>query len=141
MKYLIYLLLIFFSCKQKVKEPSIAKEVSITGKWEYVKMETYSGRPIDLTNPAIAKLHEDQKGWTFSFSKNNVFKVTHVKTDKPENFVAEQPYELSADKKTVILKNTGRPDDKFPIIELSENILKINIFYSDSAYMVFGRKD
>ncbi len=135
MKYLIYLLFILASCKQKAKEPSII------GKWEYQKMETYSGQPIDFSNPAIAKLHEDQKGWTFSFSKDNVFKVTHVKTDKPEEFVAEQPYQLSDDKKTVILKNTGRPDDKFPIVSLTENILKINIFYSDSAYMVFERKE
>lgn len=134
MKYLIYLLLILVSCKQK------AKEVSIVGKWEYEKMEMFSGRPMDLANPAISKLHEDQKGWTFSFSKDNVFKVTHVKTDKPEDFVAEQPYELPEDKKYVILKNTGRPDEKFPIIELSDSILKINIFYSDSAYMVFKRK-
>src|SRR3569832_200234 len=129
MKYLIYLLFILVSCKQK------AKEVSIVGKWEYQKMETYSGQPIALANPAINKLHEDQKGLTFSFSKDYVFRVTHVKTDKPEDFVAQQPYELSADKKKVILKNTGRPDDKFPIIELSERLLKINIFYSDSAYM------
>lgn len=135
MKYLIYVLFFLVSCKQK------AKEVSIVGKWEYQKMETYSGQPIDLSNPVISKLHEDQKGWTFSFDKNNVFKVTHVKTDKPEEFVAEQPYELAEDKKTVILKNTGRPDDKFPIVALSDSILKINIFYSDSAYMVFRRKD
>lgn len=135
MKYLIYVLFFLASCKQK------DKEVSIVGKWEYQKMETYSGEPIDLANPTINKLHEDQKGWTFSFDKKNVFKVTHVKTDKPEEFVAEQPYELTEDKKTVILKNTGRPDDKFPIIELSDSLLKINIFYSDKAYMVFERKN
>ncbi len=134
MKYLIYLLLILVSCKEK------AKEVSIVGKWEYERMEMYSGQPMDFANPAIAKLHEDQKGWTFTFNKDNVFKVTHVKTDKPEDFVAEQPYELPEDKKYVILKNKGRPDEKFPIIELSDSILKINIFYSDSAYMVFKRK-
>ncbi|MBK8300703.1 MAG: lipocalin family protein [Chitinophagaceae bacterium] len=134
MKYLIYGLFFLVSCKQK------AKEVSIVGKWEYQKMETYSGQPIDLSNPAINKLHEDQKGWTFFFSKDNVFEVTHVKTDKPEEFVAKQPYELPEDKKHLILKNKGRPDEKFPIIELSDSILKINIFYSDSAYMVFKRK-
>ncbi len=135
MKYLIYLLFILVSCKPKEKENPIV------GKWEYIKMEMYSGQPIDLTNPAINKLHEDQRGWTFAFSKDNVFRVTHVKTDKPEDFVAEQPYELSADKKSLLLKNTGRPDDNFSIIELSDSLLKINIFYSKEAYMVFGKKE
>lgn len=134
MKYFFYLFFVIVSCSQK------EKEVSIVGKWEYLRMEKYSRQPIDLANPVISKLHEDQKGWTFTFTKGNVFKVSHVKTDRPQDFAAQQPFELSTDKKTVILKNNGRPDDKFPIIELSDTLLKINIFYSDSAYMVFERK-
>jgi hypothetical protein len=53
--------------------------------------------------------------------------------------MGRQPYELPEDKKNLILKNTGRPDDNFAIIELSDSLLKINVFYSDKAYMVFKR--
>ncbi len=135
MKYFIWLLLILVSCEQKEKESIIV------GKWEYERMETYSGDPINLADSLINNLHQQQKGLTFSFSSKNVFKVTHTKASNPEDFVAEQPYELSTDKKSLILKNTGRPDDNFSIIELSDSLLKINVFYSKEAYMVFGRKN
>ena len=135
MKYLIGLLFMLASCNQK------GKENLIVGKWEYERMETYSGEPINLADPQINKLHLQQKGLTFSFSGKNVFKVTNTKAENPDDFLAEQPYELAPDKKTLILKNKGRPDDKFAIVELSDSLLKINIFYSDSAYMVFGRKN
>jgi hypothetical protein len=133
MKYLIYLLFILVSCKQK--------ENPIVGKWEYEKMESYSGEPMNLEDSLIASLHQQQKGLTFSFTGKNVFKVTQRKEDNTEKFVAEQPYELAADKKSLMLKNTGRPDDNFPIIELSDSLLKINVFDSKEAYMVFGKKN
>ena len=69
------------------------------------------------------------------------FKATFKRPDGSTEPMGEQPYELAKDRKTVILNNTGRADDKFPIIELSDSILKINIFYSDKAYMVFKRMD
>lgn len=134
MKYLIYLLFILVSCKQK------GKENPIVGKWEYERMEMYSGEPMNLEDSMINSLHQHQKGWTFSFTGNNVFKVSNLKATNPQDFIAEQPYELSADKKSLILKNTGRPDDNFSIIELSDSLLKINVFYSKEAYMVFGKK-
>lgn len=133
MKYLIWLLFILVSCKQKEKENPIV------GKWEYERMETYSGEPINLADSLINSLHQQQKGLTFSFTNKNVFKVSNPKAKNPEDFVAEQPYELSADKKSLILKNTGRPDDNFSIVELSDSLLKINIFYSKQAYMVFRK--
>ena len=135
MKYLLYLLLILVSCKQK------GKENPIVGKWEYERMEMYSGEPINLEDSLINNLHQQQKGWTFSFTGNNVFKVSNPKANNPQDFIAEQPYELSADKKSLILKNTGKADDNFSIIELSDSLLKINIFYSKEAYMVFGKKN
>lgn len=104
-------------------------------------MEMYSGEPTDLEDSLIKGLHLQQKGLAFSFTGKNVFKVTQRKANNIEEFVAEQPYELSTDKKSLILKNTGRPDDNFPIIELSDSLLKINIFDSKEAYMVFGRKE
>ena len=104
-------------------------------------MEMYSGEPMNLEDSLTNSLHQQQKGWTFSFTGNNVFKVSNPKANNPQDFIAEQPYELSADKKSLILKNTGRPDDNFPIIELSDSLLKINVFYSKEAYMVFGKKN
>ncbi|MBC7874650.1 MAG: hypothetical protein H7Y01_11665 [Ferruginibacter sp.] len=135
MKYLIWLLFIVVSCKQKEKENQIV------GKWEYERMETYSGEPINLADSLINNLHQQQKGLTFSFTSKNVFKVSNPKAKNPQDFIAEQPYELSTDKKSLVLKNKGRPDDNFSIIELSDSLLKINIFYSDTAYMVFGKKE
>lgn len=104
-------------------------------------MESYNGEQMNLGDSLIASLHQQQKGLTFSFTSKNVFKVTQRKENSTEEFVAEQLYELSADKKSLTLKNTGRPDDNFPIIELSDSLLKINIFDSKEAYMVFGKKN
>ena len=135
MKHLIYLLLIFVSCKQK------GNENPIVGKWEYDRMELYSGEPINLQDSMINNLHQQQKGLTFTFTGKNVFKVSNTKAKNPQDFVAEQPYELAADKKNLVLKNNGRPDDNFAIVELSDSLLKINIFYSKEAYMVFAKKN
>ncbi|MBP8114512.1 MAG: lipocalin family protein [Chitinophagaceae bacterium] len=135
MKNLLFLSLLFFACQQK------EKDASIEGKWEYVKMETYNpAEPINLQDSMVNVLHESQKGMTFWFGNKN-FKATFKRTDGTTEPMGEQPYELSKDRKTVILNNNGRADDKFPIIELSDSILKINIFYSDKAYMVFKRMD
>ncbi len=136
MKYLIYFAILLTSCQQK------EKDASIVGKWEYVRMETYNAaEPINLQDSMVNQLHESQKGMTFSFAKNKVFKASMKKPDGSTEPMGEQPYELAEDRKTVILNNTGRPDDKFPVIELSDSLLKINIFYSDKAYMVFKRMD
>lgn len=135
MKYLICFLLFLASCKQKEKENSIV------GKWEYERMEKYSGEPIDLGDSLVNNLHQQQKGLTFSFDKKNIVRVSNPKAKNPQDFIAEQPYELAADKKNLVLKNRGREDDNFSIIELSDSLLKINMFYSEVAYMVFTRKD
>lgn len=135
MKYLVCLLLLFAACHHKDKAPSII------GTWEYDRMEMYSGEKMNMQDSLIASLHEQQKGLTFSFSTSNRFNVTHTKARNPEDFLAEQPYELAADKKNLILKNSGRPDDNFAIIDLSDSLLKINVFYSKEAYMVFRKKE
>jgi hypothetical protein len=135
MKYLIYLLLLIVSCKQKENENPIV------GKWEYERMELYGGEPVNLQDSMINNLHQQQKGLTFTFTGKNIFKVSNTKAKNPQDFVAEQPYELAADKKNLVLKNTGRPDDNFAIVELSDSLLKINIFYSKEAYMVFAKKN
>lgn len=138
MRYLIsiYCIIFFASCQQK------EKEASIVGKWEYVRMETYNAaEPINLQDSLIYKLHESQKGMTFSFAQNKIFKASLKKPDGKTEPMGEQPYELTEDRKMVLLNNIGRPDDKFPVIELSDTLLKINIFYSEKAYMVFKRID
>lgn len=134
MKFLICFTIIFASCQQQ-------KEASIIGKWEYVRMETYNpSEPINLQDSLVNALHESQKGMTFWFG-NKIFKATFKKPDGSTEPMGEQPYELAEDRKTVILNNTDKTNDKFPIIELSDSLLKINIFYSDKAYMVFRRMD
>jgi len=135
MKYFISLLFIALSCSPKEKKNPIV------GKWEYERMEMYSGEPVNLQDSLINNLHQQQKGWTFTFTNKNIFKVSNSKASNPQDFIAEQPYELSEDKKNLLLKNTGRPDDNFAIIELSDSLLKINVFYSKEAYMVFAKKE
>jgi hypothetical protein len=135
MKYLTCLLLIIVSCKQKDKENPIV------GKWEYERMEMFSGESMNLQDSMINNLHQQQKGLTFTFTNINVFKVTQRKPDNTEVVVSEQPYELAEDNKSVSLKNKTKEDDRFDIIEISDRLLKINVFYSKEAYMVFGKKN
>ncbi|MBK7290024.1 MAG: lipocalin family protein [Chitinophagaceae bacterium] len=135
MKHFLYLVVLLAACHPKEKEPSIV------GKWEYVRMETYNpSEPINLQDSMLNALHESQKGMTFWFG-NKIFKATSKRPDGSTEPMGEQHYELAEDRKTVVLNNTGRADDKFPIIELSDSLLKINIFYSPKAYMVFKRMD
>ena len=136
MKYFVYFAILFVSCQQQ-KE----KDASIIGKWEYVRMETYNpAEPINLQDSMMNQLHQSQKGMTFWFDQK-IFKASYRKPDGSTEPMGEQHYELAEDRKTVVLNNTGRQDDKFPIIELSDSLLKINIFYSPKAYMVFKRMD
>src|SRR5690606_21056665 len=118
--------------QQTEKEPLI-------GTWEYTWTEFNDGTPLDLDDERYRGLHQQQLGLTFTFTKDSQFHVTQKDTSGRINELANQPYELSEDRKTVTLKNTGRPDDKFPIIHLSDSLLKINIFYSTDAYMVFRK--
>lgn len=134
MKYLLYLSLLLAACQSKEKGPSIV------GKWEYEKIELYSGEKFDLQDSLSNKLHSQHIGLTFSFTGTNIFKVTQKRGNNQEEFIAEQKYELPEDKKTLRLINTGRPDDNFPIIDLSDSLLKINAFYSKEAYVVFRKK-
>ena len=136
MKYFVYFAILLVSCQQQ-KE----KDASIIGKWEYVRMETYNPtEPINLQDSMMNQLHQSQKGMTFWFDQK-IFKAAYRKPDGSSESMGEQHYELAEDRKTVVLNNTGRQDDKFPIIELSDSLLKINIFYSPKAYMVFKRMD
>lgn len=136
MKYFLYLLLLLASCQSKEKESPIV------GTWEYDKIELYSGVTLnDFQDSLFNVLEGQQKGLSLSFTKENIFKVTQKKGNGKEEFIAEQPYELPEDKKSLILKNTGRPDDNFPIIELSNNLLKINMFKSKEGYLVFRKKE
>ena len=129
MKWLICCLVILVSCSQKQKTNPVI------GEWEYARMETVEGIPMDLADSLINSLHQQQTGLHFSFSDKNVFKVTQHNQQ-----IAEQPYEMLDSNKTLLLKNTGRPDDRFDVIELSDSLLKINLFHSDKGYMVFARK-
>jgi hypothetical protein len=136
MKYIIIALLFLVSCKgadQKVPaEPLI-------GTWEYTRTELTDGTPINLEDSMYRNLHNQQVGLRFTFTDDKTFRVTQLDNAGKENQVAEQPYEFPADRKTVILKNSGREDDHFPIIGLSDSLLRINIFYSTKAYLVFRK--
>jgi hypothetical protein len=135
MKILLGALIFLAACQSKKEEENL-----IVGKWEYEGIERYDSVPVDLQDSALNALHQQQKGLTFYLSKDKTFKVTQLKSDNTEQFVAEQPYELPEDMKFLILKNTGRPDDKFPIISLSDSIMKMNVFNSPFAYVVFRKK-
>jgi len=128
--------MILAACGQKEK----VKTNPIVGKWEYERIERYSGEAINLQDSLFKALHTAQTGLCFSFSKDNVFKVTQKKPGGTEEFIAEQPYELPDSTKILCLKNTSKSDDNFSIIDLSDSILKINVFYSKEAYMVFRKE-
>ena len=134
MKYALILLLIFSACQSK----NDASKPSITGKWEYKTVELYSGEKFDISDSAYNKLHQQHIGLTLSFSGGKTFTVTQKTKDDPDKFVARQDYELPGD--TILrLINTGRPDDEFPIISLSDSLLKVNLFNSPYGYVVFQR--
>jgi len=135
-KFVFYLILILAACNAKEeKTPN-----PIVGKWEYERVERYNGEPINLQDSGFNALHQHHIGLTFFFTKDYVFKVTQRKKDNTEEFVAEQKYELPEEKKILRLKNSGRPDDNFPIIDLTDSLLKINVFNSPVAYVVFRKQ-
>ena len=145
MKNILYLLFILTACSDNVKENSnpggTKKESSnrLVGKWVYERIEELNGVPIDTRDSAFSMLHRQHIGLTFSFTDDYVFKVTQMKGNT-EEFVAEQKYELPEGEKTLRLINTGRPHDEFPIIGISDSLLRINVFKSKIGYLVFKKK-
>lgn len=122
------------ACNSK-KESS---ESSITGAWEYKTIELYSGEKFDLADSMYNMLHQQHVGLKLIFSGTKTFSVSQKKPGKPEEFIARQDYELPGD--TILrLKNTGRPDDEFPIISISDSLLKVNLFKSPFGYVVFKK--
>src|SRR5687767_7384620 len=134
MKYTLFLLLIFSACNTK-KETS---KSDITGTWEYKTIELYSGEKFDLTDSMYNMLHQQHVGLKLIFSGGKTFSVYQKKPGKPEEFIASQDYELPGD--TILrLKNTSKPDDEFPVISISDSILKVNLFKSPVGYVVFKK--
>ena len=134
MKYTLYLLLILSACNTK-KETS---EYAITGKWEYKTIELYSAEKFDLTDSMYNILHQHHTGLKLAFSGGKSFSVLQKRPGKPEESIARQDYELTGD--TILrLKNTGRPDDEFPIISISDSLLKVNLIRSPVGYLVFNK--
>lgn len=134
MKYTLFLLLILSACNSK-KE---ASKSAITGNWEYKTIELYSGEKFDITDSIYFVLHQQHIGLKLTFSGGKTFSVSQKKPGKPEEFIASQDYELPGD--TILrLKNTGRPDDEFPIISISDSLLKVNLFKSPMGYIVFKK--
>lgn len=136
MKYGFILLVFAIACqtKKEVTKPSIQ------GKWEYERIELYSGKKFDLGDSLNNKLHLQHVGLTLSFTGNSTFTVTQKRENKPEEFVARQNYELPEGDTILRLKNTGRPDDNFPIVGLTDSLLKVNLFNSSEGYIVFRKK-
>ncbi len=133
MKYAVFLLLIIASCQPGKRSP-------LSGQWVFERNELYPGVETNsLQDSLLRVLDQQQAGLTLEFSGND-FKVTQVKNGREEK-MGNQPYELSADKKSLVLKNTGRPDDIFPIVLLTDSVLKVNMFYSNEGYPVFRKKN
>ena len=138
MKYVLYLLLLLASCKENKPGETVAAS-PITGKWQYERIELYEDATVQYTDSLVQQLDKMHQGLCFAFSAKNIFRVTQFKSSGVEEFVAEQPFELAADQKTLDLKNNGRPDDHFPIISLNDSVLKINAFKSKEGYLVFRK--
>lgn len=133
MRIIILLALFFAGCKSQ-------KNDALSGTWEYSRMEFYEGRAIDQNDSLVMRLHQMQKGLILNFSNNKDLKVTQRKDNGKEDALGNQPYELASGQKELILKNKGRADDRFPIISISDSILKLNMFNSKEGYLVFKKK-
>jgi hypothetical protein len=132
MKYILILSLFIASCQSKEKTP-------LEGTWEFDRNELYPGVESNpFMDSMLHMLEKHQAGLTLQFIGNN-FKVTQDKDGRTEK-MGNQPFELSADQKSLILKNTGRPDDIFPIVLLTDSVLKLNMFQSKEGYPVFLKK-
>ncbi len=135
MKYPLILLLLLSACHSKKDSNH-----PITGKWEYKTIELYDGEKFDISKPAFNTLHQQHIGLTLTFSGGKTISVTQKTGTQPEQSLGRQEYELPGD--TILrLKNTGRPDDEFPIISLSDSLLKVNLFNSPVGYIVFRRAE
>ena len=134
MKYTLILLFVLSACNSKKD----ATKSAITGKWEYKTIELYSGEKFDITDSVYNALHQHHVGLKLTFSGGKTFSVSQKRPGQPEEFIARQDYELPGD--TILrLKNTGRPDDEFPIISLSDSLFKVNLFKSPLGYVVFKK--
>ncbi len=135
-KYFIATLLVLIACDQKEEK----KPNALVGTWKFDSIELLSGEPVDVTDSIYAGLHKQHIGLTFDFSRNYDFTVTQPKPGDPEGFIAKQKYDLPEGTNTLVLKNTGRSDDVFPIIELSDSTFRIDVFRSGWGYVVFRKK-
>lgn len=137
MRYPLLLLLLIAACQSK-KE---AVKPTVKGKWVYERIELYSGEKFDLRDTSYLRLHLHHIGLTLSFTGNSTFRVTQQKENQPEEFIGQQNYEIPPGDSILRLKNNGRPDDNFPIVGLTDSLLKINLFNSPMGYIVFKRKE
>ena len=138
-KHLIWIFLAFFAACQQ-KEQKTERSNALVGSWKFEKIEFNTGEPVDINDSVYANLHKQHIGLTFDFTNDNDFTVTQPKPNDPKGFIAQQKYELPEGSKTLVLKNTGRPDDMFPIIELSDTTFRIDVFRSGWGYLVFRKK-
>ena len=134
MKYILFLLLLS-ACNSK-KETS---KSAFTGNWEYKTIEFYSGEKFDLTDSMFTRLHQQHVGLNIRFS-GKTFSAWQKKPGKPDESMGRQDYELVGDS-ILRLINTGRPHDEFPIISITDSILKLNLFNSPMGYVVFRKVD
>jgi hypothetical protein len=131
--------LLFLSACQSKKDPGKDNEATITGTWEYERIELYNGEKFDITDSMQNVLHKQHLGLMLIFSEGKTFTVKQKKNGLgvPE-FVARQDYELPGDTMLRLI-NTGRPHDEFEVISLSDSLFKVNLFDSPWGYVVFRR--
>ena len=135
MRYCLILFLFLASCQsntQGTKDP-------VTGTWVYERIELYSGEPFDLSDSMYNALHRQHIGLQLDFSGGKTFAVVQKRPGKPDESLGRQDYKMEGD--TILrLINRGRPDDRFPVVSLSDSLFKLNLFHSDFGYLVFRRK-
>lgn len=133
MKYIFIIAIFFASCQSD-------KKTALEGKWEFEKNETYPG--VELNAFQDSMLHKvldvQQKGLTLNFN-GSTFKAYLEKNGTKEP-MGEQPFVLTDGQQSLVLINKGRNNDTFPVVSLSDTVLKINMFYSKEGYLVFKKK-
>ena len=125
------------NAKEKIGFLSISHIIATQEKFDVMRGAIIRGLEItilllDSNSSVIPQLQSN-------FKKSTTDLKNDIETSK--KLLNEIKLELPEDKKILRLINTGRPHDNFPIIELSDSLLKINIFYSEVAYMVFRKKE
>ena len=134
--YLFSCLLVFFiACAGNEKDNTI------TGTWEYEKLEHVSGNEEYLLDSAVMEAHERNNGLTFTFGDDQTYAVTKRNPGKPDELISKGTFVFSKDKNLLLTKTTDGTTGQLQVIELSGKILKINTLPTSEEYIVLKKNN